>query len=215
MSPLGRSSEWIDISVPVRPGQTPLWPGSVPVDFQVWSSLDEGAAAEETVLRMSVHTGTHVDAPAHFLAGGDTIEVLDPGAMLGPCRVVDCRGGSLVTRGLLDSLGIPAGTERLLLKTDNTDRWSPEFDPGYTALDPEAAAWVVERGTRLVGIDYLSIQSFRESDAVHVRLLEAGVVILEGLDLAGVEPGDYELICLPLKLVGIEGAPARAMLRPL
>ncbi len=215
MSPFGRSIEWIDISVPVRPERTPQWPGSVPIDFQVWSSLAEGAAAEETVLRMSVHTGTHIDAPAHFLAGGDTLELLDPAAMLGTCRVIDCRGEATVTRVLLEAAGVPEGTERLLLKTDNARRWSPEFDPDYTALDPEGAAWVVERGIRLVGIDYLSIQSFRESDTVHIRLLEAGVVILEGLDLSGVEPGDYELICLPLSLVGTEAAPARAMLRPL
>jgi arylformamidase len=215
MSPLSRSSEWIDISVPVSPGATPLWPGSTPITFDAWSSLAAGDPVNETVVRMSVHTGTHVDAPAHFLKEGATVEQLDPGAMLGPCRVTAFPGVRTITSVLLEEAEIPAGTERLLLKTDNELRWSPRFDDAYTALDPGAADWVVARGIRLIGIDYLSIQSFIESDEVHLRLLTAGVVVLEGLDLSLVEPGDYELICLPLRLTGIEGAPARAMLRPL
>jgi arylformamidase len=215
MSPLGRSSEWIDISVPVSPGMTPLWPGSAPITFDTWSSLAAGDPVNETVIRMSVHTATHIDAPAHFLKEGPTVEQLDPGAMLGPCRVAAFPGARTITRPLLEAAGIPEGTERLLLKTDNELRWSPRFYDAYTALDLEAADWVAERGFRLIGIDYLSIQSFTESDDVHLRLLGAGVIVLEGLDLSLVEPGDYELLCLPLRLTGTEGAPARAMLRPL
>jgi len=160
-----------------------------------------------------VHTGTHIDAPAHFLPGGQRVEDLDLEVLTGPCWVADLRGREQIAASDLEALMVPPDTRRLLLKTDNHARWGPEFDEGYTALLSDGARWVVERGIRLVGIDYLSIQAYRAPDSVHTDLLSAGVVILEGLDLAEVPGGSWELLCLPLKLVGTEAAPARALLR--
>ncbi len=208
-------ADWIDISVPIDPATLPTWPGSPPVRLTRIHSLAGGEEWNETELACSVHTGTHIDAPAHFVAGGGTVDELSLGSLNGPCRVVGLERLGMVTAGALEAAGIPSGALRLLLKTDNSGRWGPHFDPGFTALDAAAAEWVVARGIRLIGIDYLSIQAYEESNEVHRCLLEAGVIVLEGIILAGVDPGLYELVCLPLRLAGAEGAPARAMIRPL
>ncbi len=206
-------TEWLDISVPVAPGVTPLWPGSPEIRFEAHLSLEAGDPAEDTLLSMSAHTGTHIDAPAHFLQGAPRVEELDLEVLTGPCFVADLRGCERIGVDDLEAAGIPEDTRRLLLKTDNHRMWGPEFDEGYTALVPDGARWVIGRGIRLVGIDYLSIQAYHAPDSVHVDLLTAGVVILEGLDLREADPGAWELLCLPLKLVGTEAAPARALLR--
>jgi arylformamidase len=164
---------------------------------------------------MSAHTGTHIDAPSHFVAGAGDIDQVALERLIGPCWVVSCEGAATIDGQMLENAFIPADFERLLLKTDNHRLWCDDFDPSYVALEPSAASWLVDRGIKLVGIDYLSIQSFEASDRVHIELLEAEMVILEGLDLSQVEPGAHELMCLPLKLEGIEAAPARAVVRPL
>ncbi len=209
------ASEWMDISMPVAPGQTPLWPGSLPIQLDRVSDIDRGDPFTETTLSFSVHTGTHIDAPAHFIADGDTVERLDLQVLMGPCWVADLRRVMTISAHSLESAEIPEGIERLLLKTDNDKRKASTFDPSFIGLDKEAAAWAVEHHVRLLGIDYLSVQSYNESDSVHVTLLQAGIVILEGLDLSNIEPGMYTLICLPIRLEGTEGAPARALLKPL
>jgi arylformamidase len=121
-----------------------------------------------------------------------------------------------ISSGDLETLNLPGSTRRLLLKTRNSKLWempSPRFEPDYVALDPDAARWIVDKGIRLVGVDYLSVQRFADSEATtHRVLLEAGVVIVEGLNLTSVAPGPYRLVCLPLKLVGSDGAPARTIL---
>ncbi|MFO7767608.1 MAG: cyclase family protein [bacterium] len=205
--------EWRDISVPVAPGRTPLWPGTPPIRFDPHLAMERGDAADDTLLSMSVHAGTHIDAPAHFIPGGRRVEELDLETLVGPCRVADLGGRDQISASDLRIADIPEGTRRLLLKTDNHRRWGPDFDEEYTALLPDAAEWVVEQGIRLVGIDYLSIQAFEAPDSVHTGLLSAGVVVLEGLDLREVDPGPWELLCLPIKLVGTEAAPVRALLR--
>lgn len=204
-----------DISMPLT-GNTPIWPGSPGVQTSTRLSLAEGDPANSSCLAMDVHTGTHVDAPRHFLSAGETIDQIRLESLIGPAVVADAGGDSAIGSPELRRLQIPPGTRRLLLRTRNS--LDPElrraaFSPQYAALTLSGANWVAEQGLELIGIDYLSIQRYSESEEVHRVLLRNRVAILEGLHLADVPPGDYELICLPLRLVGTEAAPARAVLR--
>lgn len=210
-------NNWIDISVPVDPETTPLWPGSSPIRLERELSLKRGDPVNDTTLSCSVHTGTHLDAPAHFHEDGKTVDLIQPDILNGRCEVVSLRGVELIGEPeLLEALsGKPSGlTERILLLTDNSVRWSPEFDEDFVGLSPDAARWIADQGIRLLGIDYLSVQPYEGSDIVHQVLLDAEVVLLEGINLSRVDPGTYQLLCLPLKLQGVEAAPARALLRP-
>jgi arylformamidase len=170
-----------------------------------------------STLSLSLHTGTHVDAPLHHLPDGGDIEGLDLTSLIGPVEVIDVGGVAQVSAEVLESHIGAEGPDRLLVKTINSAGWSgaTEFNPDFVAFTKGAAEWVVEKGIRLVGVDYLSVQSYHDSDPdVHVILLEAGVVILEGLDLSGVDMANrYELLCLPLRIRGAEGGPCRAVLR--
>jgi arylformamidase len=165
---------------------------------------------------LSVHTGTHVDAPHHFLNDGRTVESMDLAVLTGPARVVLIPDEvNIIDAAVLDEAEIPAGTERVLFKTHNSSLWQrgeKKFHPGFVSLSVEGADWLVEQGVRLVGIDYLSISPYKNSFPTHQALLRAGTAILEGVDLSYVPPGSYELYCLPLKLVGSDGSPARAIL---
>ncbi len=205
---------WIDVSVPVAPGIVPLWPGSTPLEMTRTLDRERGDEATDTTIRMSVHTGTHIDAPAHTIAGAPTTEQLALDTFVGACFVADLRGRASIDAADLESAGVPAGTTRLLLRTDNGGRWGPDFDPAFVALTPAASQWVVDRGMRLIGVDYLSVQAYGGPRAVHDILLGARVVIVEGLDLRHVEAGDYDVVCLPIALHGCEGAPARVILSP-
>jgi len=202
--------EIFDVSVPIRDGML-HYAGNPPVHVKRVSSLEDGDPANVSELDLGAHSGTHVDAPAHFLTGGAGAETLPLEVLIGQADVVDATSATaaldLVT--LRDLELLPPGSERILFKTRNSQLWSrDEFTRDFVRLDGEAAAYLVERGAKLLGIDYLSIG---DADA-HRILLSAGVVCVEGLDLRGIEPGPYELICLPLKLVGSDGAPARAVL---
>lgn len=190
----------LDISVPVSPGMV-TWPGDPPVELERVESIAAGAPANVSRLSLSVHAGTHVDAPLHFLDGGVAADALPLDALVGPAAVVDARA----VEGCLDAAALaglapPAGAERLLFRTHES-----------VALDESGARALVERGVRLVGIDGLSIGD----EGAHRALLGAGVVVLEGLDLSSADPGDYQLVCAPLRLAGADGAPARALLFPL
>ena len=188
----------IDVSVPVRPGMI-TYPGDPEVRLERVSSIGAGDVVNLSRLDLGVHSGTHVDAPLHFLDGGRSVETLPLDVLVGPCVVVDG----------LDPAAVPAGAERVLFKTPNSRLWErAEFSEDFVALDAEAARALVGRGVRLVGIDYLSIGD----EEAHRVLLGAGVVAVEGLDLREVEPGEYRLVCAPLKLEGAEGAPARVLL---
>ena len=204
----------IDISVPLRSGM-PVWPGSSEFRLTQVESLEKGDSANVSKLECEVHSGTHLDAPRHFVPGGATIEKLSLGILLGRAYVAFFPEAEAITAEHLDGLEVPLDLKRLLLRTRNSELWKEgisEFKTDYVALTPEAAAWVVEQGIKLVGIDYLSIERYGEGSRVHQSLLKSNVVILEGVDLSDVEPGVYDLICLPLLLVGAEGAPARALL---
>ncbi|MBW2412520.1 MAG: cyclase family protein [Deltaproteobacteria bacterium] len=204
-----------DISVPVSPA-LPVWPGDPRVVLERFRKISDGSDSNDSKMACSVHCGTHVDAPAHFIEAGSTIEELSLDILIGPAMVAEFYEIDIITPELLDKQKLPQGTQRLLLKTKNSDLWAdPEhpFNTGFVALSAESAAWMVKRGIQLVGIDYLSIQLFSDTEPrTHRTLLQAGIVIVEGLNLQNVSPGCYQLVCLPLKLAGSEGAPARAVL---
>lgn len=203
-----------DISVAIGP-DLGVWPGDPPTAIERVCDVAAGDGYTLTRLSLSAHLGTHVDAPAHFVAGGATVDGLDLGTLIGPAVVVDLRHVAAIGAGDLDAAGVPPGTRRLLLRTRNSDRWARgqrAFDPGFVGVTPDGAAWLVAHGVRLVGIDGPSIAPFDDVEAPHVALLGAGVVVVEGLDLHAVAPGAYTLACLPLKVAGAEGAPARAVL---
>ncbi len=191
-----------DVSVPIRPGMI-TYPGDPTVMLERASAIAEGALANVSRLSFGVHTGTHVDAPVHFIDGAASTEELPLGALLGRVRVIAAES---LAANELRTLELP---ERIIFKTSNSELWArSEFTDDFLSLDGDGAQVLVERGVRVVGIDYLSIGD----EHAHRTLLAAGVVAIEGLDLRGVEPGDYELVCAPLKLVGSDGAPARVFL---
>jgi arylformamidase len=204
-----------DISVSIHP-KLPVWPGDPPVVLERYRQQTEGDASNDSRLACSVHCGTHIDAPAHFIENGATVEQLPLDSLVGSATVVEFSGIDKITPHLLETRQIDTQIERLLIKTKNSKLWSdPEhgFFPEFVALSAESARWIVNRGIKLVGIDYLSIQMFNDAEPLtHRILLEAGVIILEGLNLQDITAGTYRLICLPLKLAGSDGAPARAIL---
>lgn len=203
----------IDISVPVYSGMV-YFPGDAGVEVEPYHEITKGDHANLSVLKLGSHSGTHVDAPRHFVDGMAGVDELPLEALVGPARVLDLTGaaGSVSAAGL-ESAGL-GDAVRVLLKTSNSGLWdSDEFSTQYVSLDDDAASLLVDRGVRLVGIDYLSIEKFRSRTThVHQTLLRASVIILEGVDLRNVDAGDYQLACLPLKIRGGDGAPARAVL---
>ena len=202
-----------DISVPLRPNM-PTYEGEPGPKLNFRELLSKGDSATVSALSLGSHTGTHVDAPSHFIDGADSVERLPLDALVGPAYVAEFSGNTHITAANLESMAIPADSQRLLFKTRNSVLWDdPEFHRDFIALAPDAATKLAGAGIRLVGIDYLSIERFRASPhEVHETLLASRVVILEGLDLRQVVPGPYFLVCAPLNVVGAEGAPARAFL---
>jgi arylformamidase len=203
-----------DITVPLSPA-LPVYPGDPEVTITPLAQLQWGDAANVSRLVLSSHTGTHLDVPRHFFVEGLTIDGLDLHVLMGPARV--CAFPYVTTHLTADDLrplGL-AGTKRLLLQTPNAALWQKTgFQTNYVALTESAAYLLVEMGVQLVGIDYLSVDAFERQDfPVHRLLLGAGILILEGLDLQAVPPGDYELLALPLLLQHGDGAPVRAILR--
>jgi arylformamidase len=202
----------IDISVPIR-APMPIYDRNPGVRLDRALSIRRGDTANVSKLELGVHTGTHVDAPLHFFEGGAGAETLPLEPLIGRVWVAD--GGAIegpIGADALERCRIPGDAERVLLKTRNSLLWHrDDFTRDFFRLDGPGAEWIVARGVELVGIDYLSIG---DQDA-HRVLLDAGVVALEGLDLGHVDPGWYDLLCLPLKIVGADGAPARALLRTL
>lgn len=201
-----------DITVPLSP-TLPVYPGDPSVSFDPVTRIARGDTANVTRITLTTHSGTHLDVPSHCRDGGATVDHLPLSLLLGKARVLDLRGTGAIGRRELARLPV-RGEERVLLLTDNSLLWeSPGFQDDFTHLTEEGATYLIEAGIRLVGIDYLSIEGIASGITVHRMLLDAGVVILEGINLAEVEPGEYELICLPLKVAGGDGAPARAILR--
>ena len=205
---------WTDISVPIRP-ETPIFEGDPVFRSALAASIAAGAICNVTALELGAHTGTHLDAPSHFIDGAPASESIPLDACIGPAFVVDARGLDRTIRAAdLENLFIPDGESRLLFRTPNSELWGrPGFQAGFVGLAEDAAEALVTRGARLVAIDYLSIAPFGDPVGTHRALLGAGVVILEGVDLRAVEPGPVDLLCLPIRLVGSDGVPARALVR--
>ncbi len=196
--------EIFDVSVPIRPGMI-TYPGDPEVQMERVVSIEHGDIANLTRLDFGVHTGTHVDAPLHFLDQGAGADALPLELFLGPCEVVDATGAS----GEIGPDAVPSSVERVLFKTRNSELWERDgFDEDFVRIGLAAAQRLVERGVRLVGVDYLSVGE----PQTHETLLGAGIAAIEGLDLRGIEPGSYQLVCLPLRIVDSDGAPARAVL---
>ena len=214
-SPTKHTMPIYDITVPIRSGM-PVYEGDPGIDIQPWSALAKGDSANVSFLHFGAHTGTHVDAPAHFIEGARRVDALSLETLIGPARVVQVPDD--VNEIGLDFL---AGcdldqVERVLFHTRNSSFWSEGFRKDFTHLSPEAAQKLVDQGVKLVGTDYLSIEKFHSGHhRTHLALLSKNVVIVEGLNLSEVSAGDYELICLPLKIAdgAGDGAPARVVLR--
>ncbi len=205
--------EAFDISVPLRPGMI-TYPGDAPLRVERSQAIARGDAYNLTWLQLGAHAGTHVDAPLHFIEGASDVTALSLGALIGPAHVIDA---TTVTADIdavtLERLDIPVHARRLLFKTPNSRLWDrPDFSADFLGLTADAARLLVARGTDLVAMDYLSIAPASDPAPTHQVLLEAGVVILEGVDLRHVPPGPYDLVCLPLLVPGSDGAPARAVL---
>lgn len=215
-----------DISVPVTESIT-TWPGDPGVKIQQTMSLCCGDPATVSEIKLGVHTGTHVDAFSHFLNNGKTLSEMDLAPYVGPALVVDIADPTAVTRQELETHKLAdhfKQAKRVLFKTANSAApWYQEpFNENFVHLHPDAARYLVDRGVQLVGIDYLSVESYKAAELypndnsghapTHHILMRGGVYIVEGLYLAGVEPGEYRMTCLPMALSGADGAPARVIL---
>ena len=209
---MARFERIIDISVPNGPGQH-VYPGDPVPKVDSVHRIRDGAAANVSLLTMGSHTGTHVDAPYHFIDDGPRLGQVALERMVGEAVVADLRGRAAIDAAALRSVETLPG-DILLCRTDNSERWEQaEFQRDFVYFTPDAAEVILERELRAVGLDYLSIEQFGSADfPVHHRLLGAGVFVIEGLDLRRAEAGRYFLVCLPLKFPELDGAPARAVL---
>jgi arylformamidase len=202
-----------DISLPLTES-LPVWPGDPPLSIRRLQLISRGDAATVSAISVGVHGGTHVDAPSHCLPQGRNVEELPLEELMGPAQVVEVATNDPIGPARLISLGIAPHTRRLLLRTPFSGRREnhAEFRDNFPALSLEGAAWLRDRGIRLVGVDTPSVGPFDDPLPCHRLLLKAGIVVVELLNLTDIRPGFYHFICLPLKLVGLEGAPARAVL---
>ena len=206
---------WIDISVPLYTGMV-HWPDNPAVRIERMQDLAQGDAANVSKLELGAHTGTHMDAPRHFYADGAGLDEMPLDAALGPARVIRIEHPQAILPAELEAHNLQAG-ERVLFRTQNSERcWNTDqFVEDFVYISAAAAQFLVDRQVRTVGVDYISVGGYvYDGVETHRILLGAGLWLIEGLNLAAVEPGAYELICLPLRIAGADGAPARAILRP-
>ena len=211
-------SDWIDISLPFHTNMW-HWPTDPPARAERIKDRDKGDPVSLMEIQWVDHTGTHIDAPLHFIAGGKTIDQMPLNATVGRARVIEIKDTESIKVEALVPYNIRRG-ERILFKTLNSSKYFPDdsFFEDYVYIDPPAAHYLVERGVRVVGIDYISVGSFRhqqKNGETHQTLLNSGVYIIEGLNLSKVKPGRYELLCLPILLERGDAGPARAILRPI
>jgi arylformamidase len=191
------------------------WPSDGPVKIDRVRSMDQGERLNQSRIDMSAHTGTHIDAPVHFLRNGTGIDDVPMEVLIGTAVMVDITGVRELGAEQFRSAGIMPPTERLLIRTDNAKLLEKgEFEREFAYITPEGASYLIEQGIRLVGVDYLSVAEYGKGDPVHRALLGAGIVIIEGLDLREVPAGSYKMIALPLRIKGCDGAPARVVLMP-
>jgi len=192
------------------------WPGDPPVEITLAKDLSKGDSSNVSQLSMGSHTGTHMDAPLHFIPGAAGLDQMELSATIGLARVIGINDPESITVPELEGHNIQAG-ERILFKTLNSSaRWAQEpFAANFVYIATDSARYLAGKGIRTVGVDYLSVGGYKNNGSdVHKALLGAGVWIIEGLQLYGIETGHYEMVCLPLRILGADGAPARAILRP-
>jgi arylformamidase len=203
-----------DISLTIS-NDTLVWPGDTPVNLERNKDMLAGDSYNLSRISGTVHMGTHIDAPMHFLRDGYGVDRIDPEMLVGPCYVADLTGADVIDAQCLERAGIPGNTRRLLCRTRNSEFWARGdnvFHKDYTGISDSGAEWIVKHKIRLIGLDYLSISEYKNSVAVHETLLSHGIIPLEGVDLSKVGQGEYQLICLPLKLKDCDGSPVRAVL---
>jgi arylformamidase len=208
------SEQWIDISIGLHDGMV-HWPDNPPVQIGFVLAIEKGDTSNVSKISMGAHTGTHMDAPLHFIPGGQSIDTMPFSATIGRARVIEIQDTESIMVAELEHHRIQMG-ERILFKTINsTQYWqTDEFEKNFVFISKEAAEYLINVRVQTVGVDYLSAGGyFKDGPETHRVLLGAGIWIIEGLNLTPVTAGDYELICLPLKLTGSEGAPARAILK--
>lgn len=195
--------------------EIPTWPGDPKFIMERFDKIEAGDNTNTTRFEMSAHTGTHVDAPYHFINHGKGVDQLSLKILTGRVYVLHLADLSVITAADLEKADIPPRTRRLLIRTRNSEYWAKgvkEFQTDFVGLTADAADYLVKRGVKLIGVDYLSVAPYKQSRPTHEILLRNNVIIVEGLNLAEVAQGRYMLYCLPLKLKGADGAPARAIL---
>ncbi len=208
------SKNWIDVSVPLHTGMV-HWPTDPSVHIERFADMDKGAICNVSKVDMCAHAGTHMDGLNHFIKDGAPLDTVPFDAVIGPCRVIEIKDADSVKPAELTKHKLRKG-ERILLKTRNSRRqwWEEAFDTQFIHISKDAAQHMVDRDIRTIGVDYLSVGGYqRDGVECHQVLLGAGVWIIEGLDLTKVKPGQYDMICLPVKIRNSDGAPARAILR--
>jgi arylformamidase len=203
----------IDVSVPLD-AKLPTYPNNTPFSIEPIKRIAQGGSSNVSTLHLSAHTGTHVDAPRHFFDAGPGTEALALDMLIGRTRVIEVTSRKGITAEDLAPFNLDEDV-RVLIKTSNSRLWaSPDFHADYVGVTESAAKHLVEHGVKVVGVDYLSVEAFKTPGApAHHALLGAGTIVIEGLNLRDVEPGIYEMYCLPLPIVGCDGAPARVVLR--
>ena len=211
------AAEWLDVTAPIDPKTTPVYPGNAPVKLEFQQHLEHGDRVTLSAFSMGAHTGTHVDAPMHFIKGGASLDQIPLDRFIGPVRIVDCSPDALVIDAAELNKHKWQGAQRIFFRTRNSrSGWmtDPTFHKDFTYLAPDAAQLLADAGVQLVGIDYNSAEQFGAPEPkTHRILLGKNIPIVEGLQLRDVPPGDYELMLLPMRVIGHEAAPARALIR--
>lgn len=203
-----------DISLTIETGMT-VWPGDPEVKIERVVTIGNDSDANISKICMGVHTGTHVDAPVHFFSDGTGVDQLPLKILTGRVYVLEMMKANMITATALEDADIPPRTRRLIIKTRNSQIWSSknkEFHEEFVGIDAGGAQYLVDHGVKLVGMDYLSVAPYKQGKTPHQIFLNAGVVLLEGLNLSKVSQGRYSLYCLPIKILDSDGAPARAIL---
>jgi len=209
-----RKNGWVDISVTIKSGMV-HWPGDPAVNISRRQDMDKGDSDNVSLISMGSHTGTHMDAPRHFFVRGKGLDKMPLSAVIGPARVLAIINTRCITVPELKRHRIKFG-ERILFKTRNSSFWKTNvFQKEFVYVTQEAAEYLSDVGVAVVGVDYLSVGGYKKDGAkTHKTILGGGIWIIEGLNLYGIKPGDYDLICLPIKIFNLDGAPARAIIRP-
>ena len=205
----------IDISIPLSE-KTPVWEGAKGISVSHVAKIEEGSDFNVSRIELGVHAGTHIDAPFHVFENGNTVDQISLDALIGSVQVVEIPDGiSVIDKNCLTNLNFRDGIERILLKTSNSIYWETDpfsFNKEYVAINSEGAKYLADMDLKLIGVDYFSVSSYDDLKQPHLILLDRGIVLLENIDLRQVVPEMYKLICLPLKIIGTDGAPVRAVL---